>query len=139
MESVKKKHIMAAINKKVIDKITRSNKKTFLKQYNSTKCNMKVSLLRTGITHNTYINYKNADPKFELAVNEIEMKYDNLVFFKYWELIEKGNWDAIKRYLNRKKFKDSIYGIEENSIDNNKYSFTISKIKDDGDNSKINQ
>ena len=116
-------------------------KKIFLKQYDETKCNLKISLLRAGITHQTLLNYKNDDPEFELAIAEVESLYDDLVIAKFWDKIEAGHYPAIERYLNKKRFKDTIYAASDDDNGGNlKYTFTVSKInEEDGSNSETNE
>lgn len=107
-------------------------KDTLISLYRETKCNSKQTYELAGVSKATFFKYKKEDPEFKEALDIIESSMDKIVIQAFWKKIEDGEWRAIERYLNRNRFKDTIYGnpINEDNKDSEPktYVFSVNKM-----------
>jgi len=108
-------------------------KKLFLKYFKESQGNTKYTLAKTHLNEKTYYNWRKNDPVFEAKLQTITKSLDDRVIKKFWDLIEDGDKQAIFRYLNKKRFKNTPYENVElltdgNSIQLDNYTFSVQKI-----------
>lgn len=95
-------------------------KQLFLEAYDESKGMTTTSCMRVGITKDTLIAWRKADPAFDLAVSTIDGKWKEWVEGKLMSLVEKNNTAAIMFYLKCKagyQEKQKIELEQKGSID----------------------
>jgi hypothetical protein len=87
---------------------TVKKKMRFLKAYDSTLGNIKMSCQKANISRNTFYGWKENDEDFEMALTEVDQGRVDFVETKMMQVINKGDSSMIRFFL-RTKAKDRGY------------------------------